>query len=135
MIGTAGVGESFPQTRFVLPLTRENGTDTGVALVNTLGQQVVLTLTVRDASGVIVIQKQITLQARQQLAEFPNDATLNLGLPNPFTGSLWVEADGEVGATVIRQSPAALTTFPVISLDRFITPCEPGPGSDCPFEE
>ncbi|MDA2935287.1 matrixin family metalloprotease, partial [Acidobacteria bacterium AH-259-D05] len=115
--GTAGVGESFPQKKFVLPIDRSAPTiDTGIAIVNTRDQQVVLTLTVRDQTGTVVVQKQVTLAAGQQLAEFPNDATFNLGLPDTFVGSLWVEAAGQVGATVIRVSPGNLTTFPVLSL-------------------
>jgi hypothetical protein len=120
--GTAGVGEGFPQTDFVLPIDRDApGTDTGIAIVNAQDQQVSLTLTVRDTVGTIVASKMISLEARQQLAEFPNGSTLGLGLPDIFVGSLWVEASDEVAATVIRQSPNVLTTFPVISLAEFIT--------------
>lgn len=121
--GTAGVGESFPQRKFVLPIDRENAPtkDTGIAIVNTQDQPVSLTLTVRDTSGTIVATNTVSLAARQQLAEFPNDDNLNLGLPNTFVGTLWVEADGEVAASAIRVSPGVLTTFPVIPLAEFIT--------------
>jgi hypothetical protein len=105
-----------------LPIDRDApGTDTGIAIVNAQDQQVSLTLTVRDTVGTIVASKMISLEARQQLAEFPNGSTLGLGLPDIFVGSLWVEASDEVAATVIRQSPNVLTTFPVISLAEFIT--------------
>ena len=120
--GTAGVGEGFPQTDFALPIDRAvPATDTGIAIVNAQDQSVTLTLTVRDTAGAIVVSKMISLGARQQLAEFPNDSTLGLGLPYTFVGSLWVEASGEVAATVIRVSPGVLTTFPVIPLAEFIT--------------
>jgi hypothetical protein len=121
--GTAGVGEGFPQKKFVLPIDRENAPtkDTGIAIVNAQDQQVSLTLTVRNTAGTIVASKTIVLAARQQLAEFPNDSTLGLGLPDTFVGSLWIEASDEVAATVIRVSPGILTTFPVIPLEEFIT--------------
>ena len=121
--GTAGVGEGFPQRKFVLPIDRENAPtkDTGIAIVNTQDQAVTLTLTVRNTDGTIVATNTVSLAARQQLAEFPNDATLALGLPDTFVGSLWVEASDEVAATVIRVSPDVLTTFPVIPLAEFIT--------------
>ncbi|MEE2839281.1 MAG: matrixin family metalloprotease [Acidobacteriota bacterium] len=120
--GTAGVGEGFPQTDFVLPIDRAApATDTGIAIVNVQDQAVTLTLNARDTAGTIVATQSISLAARQQLAEFPNDATLGLGLPDTFVGSLWVEASGEVAATVIRVSPGILTTFPVVPLAEFIT--------------
>ena len=120
--GTAGVGEGFAQTNFVLPIDRAApATDTGIAIVNVQDQAVTLTLTVRNTDGTIVATNTVSLAARQQLAEFPNDATLALGLPDTFVGSLWVEASDEVAATVIRVSPGVLTTFPVIPLAEFIT--------------
>ena len=120
--GTAGVGEGFPQTSFVLPIDRAfPATDTGIAIVNVQDQAVTLTLNARDTAGTIVATKSILLAARQQLAEFPNDPTLDLGLPDTFVGTLWVEASAEVAATVIRVSPGILTTFPVVPLAEFIT--------------
>jgi hypothetical protein len=124
--GTAGVGEGFPLTSFVLPIDRAaaTATDTGIAIVNVQDQAVTLTLNARDTAGTIVATNSVPLAARQQLAEFPNDATLGLGLPDTFVGTLWVEASGEVAATVIRVSPGVLTTFPVVSLAEFITQAE-----------
>jgi hypothetical protein len=120
--GTAGVGEDFPQTNFVLPIDRAApGTDTGIALVNAQDQSVTITLNVRNTAGTIVATNTIMLSARQQLAEFPNDSTLGLGLPDIFVGSLWIEASAEVAATVIRVSPGILTTFPVVPLAEFVT--------------
>ena len=66
--------------------------------------------------------KEIILAPRQQPARFPNQDPLSLNLPDGFTGSLWIEADGLVALTVIRQSPGVLTTFPAISLEEVITP-------------
>ncbi|MDA2928840.1 matrixin family metalloprotease [Acidobacteria bacterium AH-259-O06] len=125
-VGTAGVGESFPQTDFVLPIDRNtsSGIDTGIAVVNTTDQQVLVTVLVRDQNGNTVSQTQINLAPRQQLAKFPNEDPLSLNLPDTFTGSLWVQANRQVAATVIRQSPGVLTTFPVIPLAQFITPAD-----------
>ncbi|HEV8131437.1 MAG TPA: matrixin family metalloprotease [Acidobacteriota bacterium] len=124
-IGTTGVGESFPLTKMVLPVSRSASpsTDTGIALVNTEDRPVTLKLTVRDQDGNVVRgPKQITLNARAQLARFPNESPLELALDANFTGSIWIEADGQVAATVLRLSPGVLTTFPAISLEDFITP-------------
>ena len=120
--GTAGVGEGFPQTDFVLPIDRAApATDTGIAIVNAQDQSVTLTLNARNTAGTIVATNTVILAARQQLAEFPNGSTLGLGLPDIFVGSLWIEASAEVAATVIRVSPGILTTFPVVPLAEFIT--------------
>ena len=124
-IGTAGVGESFPLTSMVLPVSRATaaGTDTGVAVVGTENRQVTLTVTVRDQAGTVVRgPKQIVLGARAQLARFPNESPLDLNLDATFTGSIWIEADSPIAATVLRASPGVLTTFPAISLEQFITP-------------
>ena len=96
--------------------------------MNTKDQDVTLILTARDSSGDIVAgPKEITLEARNQLARFPNQNPLSLGLPNTFTGSLWIEvkeAGCEVALTVIRQSPGVLTTFPAVSPDLATTPAD-----------
>ncbi len=124
-VGTAGVGEGVVSARQVLPLDRRagQGTDTGIAIVNAEGRAVRLTLTARDGTGSPVGQsRQLTLPAGGQLARFPNDAQLDLGLPGDFTGSLWVEADGRVAVAAIRQSPGVLTTLPAFQLDLPVTP-------------
>ena len=129
-VGTAGVGESFPLSKMVLAIERNisQKTDTGIAVVNTKDQSVTLVLTARDSTGTVVAgPKEIPLEAREQLARFPNEQPLGLNLPNSFTGSLWIEvkeAGCRVALTVIRQSPGVLTTFPAISLEYAITPAD-----------
>ena len=126
-IGTAGVGESFPLKKMVLPLSRDTsaGTDTGVAVVNTGDQPAILTVAVRNPAGAVIRgPKQISLGARAQLARFPNENPLDLNLDATFTGSIWIETDGEVAATVLRASPGVLTTFPALPVDLFITPLD-----------
>ena len=121
-VGTAGVGESFPQADFVLPIDQDVGTGirTGVAMVNTTNQIVQVTLTARDSNGNLAAQTPISLLPRQQLANFSDEDPLRLA--DPFTGSLWISANREIAATVLRQSPGILTTFPIIPLAEFITP-------------
>ena len=128
-VGTAGVGESFPETDFILPIARDTDTDidTGIAMVNTTDQAVQVTLTARTESGSQMgPDRIISLGARQQLANFPNEAPLNLGLPNQFTGSVWISAEAEIAATVIRldSSAGVLTTFPVIVKQQFTSPSD-----------
>ena len=119
--GTAGVGESFPMRRMVVPVSRELGMDTGVAMVNTEDRVVKLDLLVRNSRGEITAGPlTLTLKAREQKARFPSELGFRLG-PS-FTGSLWIEADGLIAATAIRQAPGNLTTFPVIGLEKAITP-------------
>ena len=128
-VGTAGVGESFPETDFILPIARDTDIDidTGIAMVNTTDQAVQVTLTVRMESGSQMgSDRIISLGARQQLANFPNEAPLNLGLPNQFTGSVWISAEAEIAATVIRldSNAGVLTTFPVIVKQQFTSPSD-----------
>ena len=129
-VGTAGVGESFPLSKAVMGIEKNTGTgtDTGIAVVNTKDQDLTLILTARDSEGTIVAgPKEITLKANNQLARFPNQDPLLLGLPNTFTGTLWIEVKEpgcEVALTVIRQSPGVLTTFPAVSPDLAVTPAD-----------
>ncbi len=123
--GTAGVGESEPSRRLVLPIDRDQsaGSDTGVAVFNTETRTVLATLTVRDGAGHVVAgPKAIPLQANRQFASFLGQSPLQLELPSTFTGTLWIEGDGELAATAIRQSPGVLTTFPALSRELYLTP-------------
>ncbi len=124
-LGTAGVGASEPSKKLVLPIDRDQsvGSDTGVALFNTEQRMVLATLTVRDQGGHVVAgPKPLTLQANRQLASFLGQSPLHLELPATFTGTLWIEADGDLAVTAIRQSPGVLTTFPAIARELFVTP-------------
>ncbi len=126
--GTAGVGESQPGHKWVIPIDRDQsaGVDTGVALFNTAARAGLATLTVRDGAGQIVAgPKNLSLQAYRQLAAFPNQDPLRLNLPDKFAGSLWIECDAPLAVTALRQSPAVLTTFPAVSREQFVTPSEP----------
>ncbi|MGH9341560.1 MAG: matrixin family metalloprotease [Acidobacteriota bacterium] len=123
--GTTGVGESLAQNKAVLPVSRnrDDEIEMGIAVVNTEDHEITLTVSARDQDGMIVAgPRTIRLGAREQLAGSPNDDQLALGLPDSFTGSLWLEASGDsrFAATVIRFSPGVLTTFPAISLEQFV---------------
>lgn len=123
--GTAGVGESFPTRKVVILIERDTGAgaDTGIAAVNTENRAVTMTVTVRGPEGNVVSgPREIGLEALGQLARFPNEAPLELNLDATFVGSAWIEVDGDVAFTVIRQGPGILTTFPAKSLEEFITP-------------
>ena len=121
--GTTGVGESRPMTRMVIPVSRNvsAGVDTGVALVNADSRVLTVHLEARDLAGAVVRSKTITLAVGAQLARYVNEDPLLLNLGSNFTGSLWIEVDGLIGAMSIRQSPGVLTTFPVITLEEPVT--------------
>ncbi len=111
--GTAGVGESVPMDRMVLPLLRRLGVgeDTGIALVNSESRSVRISVTARDQDGTAVSTASFTLDAAQQLARFTDDSPMHLGLDANFQGSLWIEADGRVAATVMLLSRNGLATL------------------------
>ncbi len=124
-VGTAGVGESLISKEFVLPLQRdeEAGTDTGFALANTGPGQIGVRLQARGVDGSPTgPEVELVLGPFQNLARFPNDPDIDLGLPSDFTGTLWIDADGPVAVTAIRQSPGVLTTFSAVSLEQPVTP-------------
>ena len=127
-LGAAGVGESVPLRNLVVPLMRdvEAGIDTGIAAANTSDKPVTMIVTVRNEAGTVVAGPvAVSLETREQLAEFPNQRRLDLNLPKRFSGSLWIrvrETTGAVAFTVIRQSPGVLTTFPAIARPNLLSP-------------
>ncbi|MFQ5740511.1 MAG: matrixin family metalloprotease [Acidobacteriota bacterium] len=126
--GTTALNQNPPTRRGVLPIDRdtEAGKDTGIAVVNTEPYQTALSFTVRSANGSVVSGPiQLQLQPWEQLARFPNEVPLGLGLEDDFKGSLWIESDRKLALTAIRQAPGALTTFSVIPLDEDGLPNDP----------
>lgn len=124
-LGTAAVGEGRPLQAQILPIDRDlsNGSDTGIALLNTASEETRVTLTVRNTEGEIVAgPKEVVLPAKGQISRFPNEEPFSLSLSDLFSGSVWLASDGPIAATVVRQSPGVLTTFPAIAQNGPVAP-------------
>ncbi len=126
-VGTAGIGAGAASTQQVLPVQRiaSQALDMGIAIVNLEPGPVRVTLQANDAAGTPAgNRREVVLGPFQQLARFPNDGELNLGLPDDFLGSLWLDADGRIGVTGILQSPGVLTTLPTFNRQLPIIPAD-----------
>ncbi|RPI22306.1 MAG: hypothetical protein EHM61_22605 [Acidobacteria bacterium] len=115
LITETGVGDSQPQTSFVLPVDRAGTFSTALALFNADASQASqLTLRLYDLAGQATgSPAQMTLQALEHRAKFVHEFFSNLG---DFRGTLHVSADRPVSALTLRQNfqPLGLTTLPVV---------------------
>ncbi len=116
-IGIAGVGSSPPLSRFIVPVRRVGAINTGIAIHNTKGTPVTLTLTLRISGGTIspagralplteaVAPATIEeLAANGHLALFLDELFPDTNTDD-FNGTLVVEVtDGQVAATALDRS-------------------------------
>ena len=107
----------------------QDGTRTGVALVNSSPDPATLDLVLRDGSGGFIAQTSLPLGAGEHLARFTDE--LFPGLPADFSvGSLTLKTQsGErrVAAVTLRGSPnsygeSIFATLPVVDLDQAAAP-------------
>jgi Protein of unknown function (DUF1566) len=78
---------------------RATGLDTGMAIVNPAAKASIITILVKDQSEETVISEEIELEPGQHLSMFLSQ----LGeLPDSFTGTILIDADSPIAATLIR---------------------------------
>jgi sugar lactone lactonase YvrE len=97
----------------------QQGTETGIALVNASQEAASVMLILRDPSGREVARKPIPLDPGSHLPHFVSEWFPSL--PAGFTGSLTFESARQIAAITLRQSANArneyfYTTLPVIDL-------------------
>ena len=123
LVSEAGVAavEPIQQGRIFV----DAATPTGLALANPSDEAVTATLTLRDAAGTEVSQRQLTIGAGEHQARFVFEQELFGPLPEGFIGSATFETiapdSGGLAAVTIRQSTNAhgeslLATLPVANL-------------------
>ncbi len=119
--GLAGVGSSpVLESGFVAALQRREaaGINTGIALKNLESGQVALNLTLSDADGSVLARFQLALPGGGHRALFVTEIAWQ---PEPgvvldlsdFAGSVRVESEGRLAATVLQTRPGELATLPV----------------------
>jgi len=94
LVAEAGVAAVQP-IRAGRIMVDESGPRTGIALANTSGQRVDLTLTLNDSQGNFFDEIPLTLQAGTHLPKFADE--LFPGLPSGFLGQLAATASQESG--------------------------------------
>ena len=113
----AGVGASPVDTRFSIPvLFNQQGTNTGIAFVNSSSQTVQITLTRRDQAGMELEQEMITLEPGQHSPKFANELFDQLAGVDEFQGSIEITSSAPISAVALKVQGLLLTTFPVIVL-------------------
>ena len=111
----AGVGASPVATRFSIPvLFNQQGTNTGIAFVNSSSQTVQITLIRRDEAGMELEQEMITLEPGQHSPQFADE--LFDQLAGEFQGSIEITSSAPISAVALKVQGPLLTTFPVIIL-------------------
>jgi sugar lactone lactonase YvrE len=123
LVSQAGVGGKEPISSGCI-FVDQDGTETGIALVNPSSQAATATLTLRTASGQVFGRQSLALGSKQHVARFVSDRDLFPGMPAGFTGSLSFECNEKLAAVTLRQSQNAhpgevlYTTLPVVDLSQ-----------------
>lgn len=122
-IGIAGVGDSRPLTRLLIPVRRTaGGTRTGIALLNTGESPVNIVLLLRNTAGTLLPGGTATVDnfpARGHLARFVEELFPDADTQN-LQGTVSVEVTGgTVAATALEvgSAPGKLTTLPVTPME------------------
>jgi hypothetical protein len=113
-------GSLSDMTKFVIPRVRNtaSGTDVGFAVVNTGTASVVITVTLKGASGNTLATNVRGLAAGQQIAVFPKDF---FGLTTEASGTdyqymTFESSSPTIAATALAIEGASLASFPVEKL-------------------
>ncbi len=122
-IGIAGVGESRPLIRLLIPVRRTpGGISTGIALQNPGAAPVTIALQLRDTTGTVVpggTAPSRNLAAGGHLARFVEELFPEANTQD-FHGTLSVEVTGgKVAATALElgSKPGEFTTLPVTQVE------------------
>ena len=117
-LAETGVGDSQPQSSFVVPVDTTGSFNTGLALLNITGDNVTATMTLRDTTGrqagsPVVLK----LAAHSHLGRFIAGSGQLFPAFSNFQGTLLVQASEPIAATVLRQNAAPLsyTSLPEVS--------------------
>jgi hypothetical protein len=112
-----GVGNSEPQSSFVLPVDTTGLSNTGLALFNAGSANASVSLVLRDTSGTEAGVVQLTLKGNNHLAVFVSGQGQLFPSVSNFKGTLWVQSSIPVAAMVLRQNeaPLSFTSLPVVS--------------------
>jgi len=116
-ITEAGVGNSIPQTKFVLPVDTTGRFNTGVALFNSGGLDAQLTFELFDTEGRPGPTSSANLAARTHQAKFVAGEGQLFPAVGSFRGTMVVTATRPVSAVVLRQNLDTFTstTLPVVA--------------------
>jgi hypothetical protein len=115
-----GVGSSVPSTNFVLPVDTTGFYNTGLALFNSSGGPVTVTMNLLDTAGQQAASTLVLppLGAGSHLAEFIAGASQFFPSMTNFQGTLVVQCSAPIAAMVLRQyqnaSTLTYTSLPIV---------------------
>jgi hypothetical protein len=113
-----GVGNSDPQTSFVLPVDTTGLFNTGLALFNVGTGSAKAVMTLRNSNGQQVGSTvEITLLGHNHIARFVSGAGQLFPAVGNFQGTLFVQCLTPIAALVLREnsSPLSFTSLPAVS--------------------
>ncbi|UCF38395.1 MAG: SBBP repeat-containing protein, partial [Acidobacteriota bacterium] len=125
-IGVAGVGSSSVlEGGFVAPvdIVASEGVSTGVAVSNPMGAQLTLELELLDLNGQVLAKSGVSVPGHGHSAKFVTELSWDRAVDlSNFRGLLRADSGGPVSATVLRTKQGELSTMPVASNLRSVTP-------------
>ena len=128
----AGVGNSEPQTEFILPVDTTGLFNTGIALFNPGTGTATVTLELRDTGGQPVGNTSIDLGAKSHLARFVSGSGQLFPSAGARQGTLRVQSSVPLSAVVLRQNqtPLSYTSLPGCAGFDDRTDPQPRPGGE-----
>ena len=99
-LAEAGIVSAAPAMRLTAAVDRDmaTGVDTGIAIVNSALERVVVSIVVRDRDGQVVLTQQVEMNPGQHMAMFLSQ----LGtLPSSFSGTIVIDTTAPIVATLI----------------------------------
>jgi hypothetical protein len=114
--GLAGAGAARPTTRFLVPVQRDpfRQLDSGIAIANTTGQSISITLTLRNAAGAVLGVRTLDLPPRGQLAAFLQQLFPDADLATfSFEGTVEATSTGIMAALALLFTGTEFATLPV----------------------
>jgi hypothetical protein len=130
-----GVGNSEPQTSFMLPVDSTGSFNTGLALYNSSYDVADITLTLRNTSGAIAGTASLQMDPGQHVAKYVSGTDQFFPSAGAMQGTLSVESSVPIAALVLRQyssstalSFTTLPAFPTSSTETTLHLAQVGDG-------
>jgi len=89
------------------------GTGTAIALANVTGSQIAMRLTLRNAAGEVLTEKEITLEGREHIAMFMDQLFPGTEITN---ATVHISSSGFVSVVTLQQTGLVLGTLSIVEV-------------------
>jgi hypothetical protein len=118
--GTAGVGDSRPVFRFLVPVEKSTarGVNSGLSVVNPETAEIQMQFDLLDMDGQLLAQSAaVSVPAGGQYVRFLTEIFPEFIFPDDFEGMIRLDSAAQVAAMALRTGQQSYATLPVVPLD------------------